>query len=134
MRHNFLLLLSGALLIASCGGNSGNEKTPAKSDTSAAAAPAPTAASEKGLELIGANDCTACHSIRVGQGPNTGPAYEDVAAKYTHAADTTVNRLVKKIITGGTGVWGTNVMTPHPALSEADVRTMVNYILSLKKA
>jgi len=133
MRNNLLLVLSGALLLASCGGNSGGAKGPETKDTSVTTTPAATSAADKGLELIGANDCTACHSIRVGQGPNTGPAYEDVAAKYAPAKDSTVNRLVKKIMTGGTGVWGTNVMTPHPGLSEADVRTMVNYILSLKK-
>lgn len=134
MRNNFLLVLSGALLLASCGGNSGGTKGPETKDTATVTTtPAATPAADKGLELIGANDCTACHSIRVGQGPNTGPAYEDVAAKYAPATDTTVNRLVKKIITGGTGVWGTNVMTPHPGLSEADVKTMVTYILSLKK-
>ncbi|HEV2352681.1 MAG TPA: c-type cytochrome [Puia sp.] len=133
MRNNLLLVLSGAILLASCGGNSGGAKAPETKDTSATTTPAATSAADKGLELIGSNDCTACHSIRVGQGPNTGPAYEDVAAKYAPAKDSTVNRLVKKIISGGTGVWGTNVMTPHPGLSEADVRTMVNYILSLKK-
>ena len=34
---------------------------------------------------------------------------------------------------GGSGIWGTVPMTPHPALKEEDIRTMVNYILSLKK-
>lgn len=133
MRNNFLLVLSGALLMASCGSNSGGAKTPETKD-SVTATPGATAAADKGLELIGSNDCTACHSIRVGQGPNTGPAYEEVAAKYAPAADSTVNRLIKKVMGGGTGVWGTNIMTPHPGLSEADVRTMVTYILSLKKS
>jgi cytochrome c len=66
-------------------------------------------------------------------GATIGPAYSDVAAKYPSAADTTVNRLVHKIIEGGSGVWGTVPMTPHPALSEGDVKEMVTYILTLKK-
>jgi len=121
--------------MVACGGNSGEAKPADKKDTAASTGtPAAGAASDKGLELIGSNDCTACHSIRKGQGPNTGPAYEDVAAKYSPAADTTVARLIKKIKDGGNGVWGSNVMTPHPAVKDEDIKTMVEYILSLKKS
>jgi cytochrome c len=135
MRNNLLLIFSATLFMTACGNNGGEAKSAETKDTaSSTATPAATAAADKGLELIGSNDCTACHSIHKGQGPNTGPAYEDVAAKYSHAADTTVNRIIKKIITGGNGVWGSNMMTPHPALKEDDVRTMVTYILSLKKS
>jgi cytochrome c len=135
MRNNLLLLFSAALFMAACGNNAGEAKAPASKDTaSSTAAPAASTADDKGLELIGSNDCTACHSIRVGQGPNTGPAYEDVAVKYAHAGDTIVNHLIKKIQTGGTGVWGSNIMTPHPGLKEDDIHTMVTYILSLKKS
>ncbi|HUB61077.1 MAG TPA: c-type cytochrome [Puia sp.] len=134
MRNNLLLLLSAALFMAACGGNGGEAKSAETKDTATSTAtPAASAAADKGLELIGSNDCTACHSIHKGQGPNTGPAYEDVAAKYSPAADSTIDRLVKKIKTGGNGVWGSNMMTPHPALSDSDIRTMVAYILSLKK-
>jgi len=135
MRNNLVLILSAALCMTACGNNAGGAKSAQATDTaSATATPAATAAADKGLELIGSNDCTACHSVRVGQGPNTGPAYEDVAAKYTHAGDTIVNHLIKKIQTGGTGVWGSNIMTPHPGVKEDDIRTMVTYILSLKKS
>ena len=136
MRNKLLLLFSAAaFFIAACGGNGSQPKPGETKDTaSAATTPATSAAADKGLELIGSNDCTACHSVRVGQGPNTGPAYEDVAAKYRPAADSTVNRLIKKIKDGGNGIWGSNVMTPHPAVKDEDIRTMVNYILSLKKS
>jgi cytochrome c len=124
MRNNLLLLFSAAFFMAACGNNGSEAKSAATKDTaSSTTAPAASAADDKGLELIGSNDCTACHSIRVGQGPNTGPAYEDVAAKYDHAGDTIVNHLIKKIQTGGTGIWGSNVMTPHPGLKEDDIRT-----------
>lgn len=139
MRNNLLLILllifSAALFMAACGGNGGAAKSAETKDTaSSTAPPAASAAADKGLELIGSNDCTACHAVRVGQGPNTGPAYEDVAVKYAYAGDTIVNHLIKKIQTGGTGVWGSNIMTPHPGVKEDDIRTMVNYILSLKKS
>jgi cytochrome c len=135
MRNNLVLVLSAALFATACGSNSGEAKSAQAKDTaSSTATPAAATAADKGLELIGSNDCTACHSVRVGQGPNTGPAYEDVAAKYAHAGDTIVNHLIRKIQTGGTGVWGSNIMTPHPGVKEDDIRTMVNYILSLKKS
>jgi cytochrome c len=135
MRNNLVLVLSTALFLAACGNNAGQAKSAETKDTaSSTATPAATAAADKGLELIGSNDCTACHSVRKGQGPNTGPAYEDVAAKYSPAADSTVDRIIKKIKDGGNGVWGSNLMTPHPAVKDEDIRTMVNYILSIKKS
>jgi cytochrome c len=131
-----LVILSCIALATACG-NGTETKAPENKDTAAAANAAPatvSSASEKALELIGSSDCTTCHRLeKASAGAAIGPAYSDVAAKYAPAADTTVDRLVKKIISGGYGVWGAVPMTPHPALKEADVRTMVNYILTLKK-
>ena len=135
MSKKLAFILSGAILMAACG-NSDQTKTAGDKDTtaSAAAAPAATAASDKGLELIGASDCTTCHRLHQAEGGAAiGPAYDQVAAKYSPAADTTVTRLVNKIISGGSGIWGTIPMTPHPALKADDVKTMVTYILALKK-
>ena len=123
----FLLICSGAVLACNSGGSS------SKTDSAASAPAAPAAADSKGLELIGASDCTTCHRLhKEAAGASIGPSYSEVAAKYSPAADTTVDRLVHKIITGGSGVWGTVPMTPHPALAPADVKEMVTYILSLK--
>ena len=123
----FLLISSGVILACNSGGSS------SKTDSAAAAPVAPAAADSKGLELIGASDCTTCHRLhKEAAGASIGPSYSEVAAKYSPAADTTVDRLVHKIISGGNGVWGTVPMTPHPALAPADVKEMVTYILSLK--
>jgi cytochrome c len=123
----FLLICSGVIMACNSGGSS------SKTDSAAAAPPAPAAADSKGLELIGASDCTTCHRLhKEAAGASIGPSYSEVAAKYSPAADTTVDRLVNKIIAGGNGVWGTVPMTPHPALAPADVKEMVTYILSLK--
>jgi cytochrome c len=128
---SLVAILASSVILSACG-NSGDAKSGSK-DTTAAAAPANNAASDKALEMIAASDCTTCHRLnKNATGATTGPAYSDVAAKYSPAADTTVDRLVKKIVTGGSGVWGSVPMTPHPALKEADIRTMVNYILTLK--
>ncbi|HZE82725.1 MAG TPA: cytochrome c [Puia sp.] len=133
MNKKVAVILSCTLFAAACG-NSGETKSPAKDSAAApASTPAPVAG-EKALELIAASDCTTCHRLQeAGSGSSIGPAYSKVAEKYAPAADTTVNRLVKKIIAGGSGVWGTTPMTPHPSLKEADIKEMVSYILSLKK-
>ena len=134
MKKTFVIF-SSALFIIACGG-SGDKS--AKTDSAASTSTTATTASpdkEKALELIGASDCHTCHKLNKDDatGGPIGPIYTDVAAKYSPAADTTVDRIVKKIISGGTGVWGTLPMTAHPMLKEADVKIMVNYILSLKK-
>jgi cytochrome c len=131
MKKAILFLLMGSTAVIAC--NSSGSSTEAKTDTTAAvAAPAATADS-KGLEMIGASDCTTCHRLhKETAGVAIGPSYSEVAKKYSPAADTTVDRLVNKIISGGSGVWGTVPMTPHPALPPADVKIMVTYILSLK--
>ena len=129
MNRKLIVILSGALLAAACG-NSGESKSAAK-DTAAAA---PAVADTKGLELIGASDCTTCHRLHEADpGSRIGPAYSQVAEKYSPAADTTVDRLVKKVIAGGSGTWGITPMTAHPSLPEADIKEMVKYVLALKK-
>jgi cytochrome c len=124
--------------MAACGG-SGDKKAETK-DTTASATTTPAAGSsgnaeaDKALDLIGASDCTTCHRLNKNAGgASIGPAYSDVAAKYAPAADSTVDRLVKKVISGGSGIWGTVPMTPHPTLKPEDVKTMVTYILTIKQ-
>ena len=136
MNKRLAFILSCTVFAAACG-NSGETKTTDTKDTTAGSTttnPSANAAGDKGLELIGASDCTTCHRLdKASSGASIGPAYSEVAAKYSPAADTTIDRLVKKVINGGSGVWGTVPMTPHPSVPEADVREMVKYILTLKK-
>ncbi len=81
----------------------------------------------KGLQLVESSDCKACHST---DKKSIGPAYKDVAKKYKGDASAT-ERLAKKVISGGSGVWGEVSMSAHPQLSVTDVTEMVQYILSL---
>ena len=61
MKKTILFLLLGSAAILAC--NSSAPATETKTDT-AAATPAPAAtADSKGLELIGASDCTTCHRL-----------------------------------------------------------------------
>jgi cytochrome c len=135
MKKTFFIVAC-AVFAASCGNGSDTKATSTTDTASTAAATTTTAAAptdDKALELIGSSDCTTCHRLhKSSPGAIIGPAYSDVAAKYPNAADSTVDRLTKKIIAGGSGVWGVVPMTPHPALKEADVKEMVKYILTLK--
>lgn len=82
-----------------------------------------------GGKLIAKNDCLTCHKVDT---KVIGPAYADVAKKYP-SNDATVDTLANKIIKGGKGNWGDIAMSPHAALSMDDAKTIVKYILTLKK-
>ena len=132
MKKIILPLLALSLLIA-CG-DSGDKKTSETKETTPAA-PAEKDLSQdpnyqKGLGLIAKSDCLTCHKI---DEPFTGPSYRDVANKYASMPDTIVSYLAGKIITGGNGVWGPAMMTPHPQVAKEDAEAMVRYILLLKK-
>ncbi|MEQ6119096.1 ThuA domain-containing protein [Reichenbachiella sp. MALMAid0571] len=81
----------------------------------------------EGKVLMDGSDCKACHAI---DKKVNGPALMEIAKKYTKS-DT--DYLVKKVLNGGSGVWGETVMSAHPQLAEADVQKMVEYILSLNE-
>ena len=81
----------------------------------------------QGESLINENDCISCHAI---EKESIGPTYKAVAARYAGESGAR-DYLVGKIISGGGGVWGENVMSAHPDLDEDQARTMVDYILAL---
>lgn len=80
-----------------------------------------------GAQLIGKNDCRTCHNS---QKKTIGPSYVSIAKKYEHS-DANNLMLVQKIKKGGSGIWGPEVMTPHPEISDFDLKEMVSYIFSL---
>jgi len=79
-------------------------------------------------DLAKKHNCLACHAI---DKKVVGPAYKDVAAKYRNDK-TAEAKLVEKVKKGGTGVWGQIPMPPNSAVPDADVKTLVHWILSLK--
>jgi len=85
---------------------------------------------EDGKNLIAKSDCLACHKIAE---KLVGPAYMAVAQKYPQDQNS-LNTLSQKIISGGTGVWGTVPMAPHPAIAVADANKMIKYILTLNSS
>ncbi|WP_420148551.1 c-type cytochrome [Spirosoma sp.] len=82
----------------------------------------------RGQYLIEKSDCSTCHEI---DEPMVGPSFRQIAARYGKEKDV-VSRLIRKVREGGTGVWGSSVMNPHPALAENDVRIIIDYIFTLK--
>ena len=130
MKKFFLPILSFSLLIACNSGGSKEEKQTDKKETSTEVADISANPDyQKGLGILAKNDCLTCHKV---DEMLTGPAYRDVANKYA-GVDTAVSYLAKKIISGGSGVWGSVMMTPHPGVSQDDAEAMAKYILLLKK-
>ena len=84
---------------------------------------APTA----GKILTQTLDCKSCHKENE---KSIGPSFMQVAQKYSKDASA-VATLSKKIINGGSGVWGETAMAAHPNLPESDAQQMVQWILSL---
>lgn len=92
----------------------------------ALAAVAPAQANEA---LAKKHACVACHVVKGAK--TVGPAYVDVAKKYAGEKDVEA-KLAEKVKKGGTGVWGQVPMPPNPNVPDADVRTLVKWILSIK--
>lgn len=84
-------------------------------------------ASADAVALATKSGCMACHQI---DNKVVGPAYKEVAAKYKGQADA-VDMLSAKVKAGGAGVWGPVPMPPNAAVSEADIKTIVTWIMSL---
>lgn len=82
-----------------------------------------------GEKLIAKLDCVGCHnkSMKI-----VGPSYFDIAKKYPNN-EKSIAYLTNKILKGGSGVWGSVPMIPHATLKTNEVRSIVKYILSLKK-
>ncbi|MEJ7831260.1 MAG: c-type cytochrome, partial [Segetibacter sp.] len=74
------------------------------------------------------SDCLTCHEID----KNTvGPSFRQIALRYENE-ESRGERLVRKVQEGGSGVWGSAAMTPHPKLSKKEITVMLDYIFSLK--
>ena len=79
-------------------------------------------------EMMRKDGCAACHAI---DKKVVGPAYKDVAAKYRGQKDAEA-KLIDKVKKGGSGVWGQVPMPPNVNVKDEDIKTVVEWILSLK--
>lgn len=79
------------------------------------------------LALAQKSGCTVCHSV---DAAIVGPAYKDVAAKYK-GDSAALGILTAKVKAGGVGTWGQVPMPPNSFVSDADINTLVNWVLGL---
>ena len=84
------------------------------------------------LALANSTGCTACHQV---EKKVLGPAYSAVAACYASkdATKLAANKalLAKTIKVGGAGNWGPIPMPGHPAVADADLTKLVDWIVAL---
>ena len=82
---------------------------------------APASADEA---LAKKHNCLACHQV---DKKTVGPAYKDIAKKYK--GQSVAAKLEQKVKKGGQGVWGQVPMPPNPAVPDADIKKLVDWIL-----
>lgn len=74
------------------------------------------------------NGCLACHAL---DKKLVGPGWNEVGKKY--AGDSAAaSQLAIKIKKGTKGVWGPIPMPPNVTVKDADIKAMVEFVLSLK--
>ena len=96
--------------------------------TAVLACSAAARAADAGEDLAKNSGCLACHNV---DKKLVGPSYKDIANKYRGDKAAPAN-LAKKVKEGGKGVWGDIPMTPNAHVKDADIATIVNWILTLK--
>ena len=79
-------------------------------------------------DLAKAKNCMACHSVT---NKVVGPSFKDIAAKYAGQKGVE-DKLVQKVLKGGSGTWGAVPMPANAQVSEAEARTLVSWIMTLK--
>jgi cytochrome c len=79
-------------------------------------------------KLAQANGCLTCHGV---DKKLIGPSFKEIAAKYRNDKSAE-GALIKKVKDGGKGVWGEVPMPPNPHVKDPDVKTLVQWILSIK--
>ena len=120
-------VLNGRLMLNNNGQTNISMKLSPKPMPKLAASVKTAEGEEKILALMAKSDCNTCHNEEV---KTVGPAYVDIAKRYSNTAEKS-EELVAKIIKGGAGNWGDVPMTPHPDLTEEDALLMVSYIQEL---
>lgn len=83
------------------------------------------AASEK---LAQSSGCMTCHAM---DRKAIGPGYKEIAAKYRNDKGAEA-KLIQKVKAGGSGVWGPAPMPPNAHVKDEDIKSMVQWILTLK--
>ena len=72
-------------------------------------------------------DCFACHTLN---DEGVGPSFEAISQRYS---ENDKAMLMDKIINGGSGNWGQEMMLAHPEIDKATAASLVDYIFSTTK-
>ena len=80
-----------------------------------------------GKNIMEVSDCKTCHKP---DEKSIGPSFKQIAEKYKNDPSAP-ETLAKKIISGGSGVWGETAMAAHPGLSVGEAKQLVEYIYSV---
>ncbi|TSA16949.1 MAG: cytochrome C' [Betaproteobacteria bacterium] len=74
------------------------------------------------------HNCLACHAV---DKKLIGPSYKDVAAKFKSDPGAEA-MLIGKVKNGSSGTWGQIPMPPNASVPDADIKTLVKWVLSTK--
>lgn len=80
-------------------------------------------------QLAGEKQCTACHAINESEDMSIVPSFQNIAQRYSMAE---TDRLVKVVLTGGEGHWGTAEMPDmgvRKDVSRKEAEKLVKWIL-----
>lgn len=83
-------------------------------------------ADDAAMQVHNTRGCIACHAVG---NQMVGPSYKAISAKY--GADA-VDDLVAAVKKGSSGKWGPIAMPPHPHVSDDEIRTVVEWIVTLE--
>ena len=84
--------------------------------------------SSDALKIVTKYGCLGCHTISA---KLVGPPYREVATKYN--SDSQASEKVEgQIQKGGSGKWGPVIMPPFPQVSDAERKTLADWILNQK--
>jgi cytochrome c len=87
------------------------------------------AADAKAAEALAkASGCLACHTV---DKKLVGPSYKEIADRYRKDKGAQAS-LMTKVKAGGKGAWGDIPMPPNAHVKDADIKTMVQWILAIK--
>ena len=127
--NKWMIPLFMASVLCACDNNKGAAMPEGKKPDVRIGAARPMPYDPNLISLAHKSNCFSCHSIDKNV---VGPAWKDVAAKYRDDAGAE-EKLIAKVSKGGSGVWGSVPMPANsPVVKDADIQTLVKFILSLK--
>lgn len=78
------------------------------------------------MDLAKKSNCMSCHTV---DKKLVGPSYRDIARKYAGNKEA-VKTLAAKVKAGGKGGWGEIPMPPNQNVKDADINTLVKWVLA----